>query len=407
MRCRLLALIAAAALVGCTGTFTPPLPTLYLVFAEADGGEPARVALLDFVVTASERRLDLLTANAYAFGPTDVLIAVDVMDRVERQEVWVLTADGPSSRALTLHRLDLRTLPDVPGTVLTPVAPALALTDAGGAWHAAFTSATGVPTGCLSGLVVAPAGDAVALWDPGAGSGAAGAGARCGAVADAPDPRVHLVDLAAGTVAEPIAEARAPGVRSGDPEIGQGDGLLLVRRPAVGDADELRVAELDFDDTAPPPLDEGTPVDDLLDVAGVPGGFAALRRVDGGAGREVVVATRAGDEPAVLAMPDNASALYVDDSGALGTLLTTGAGRIGVTYADEAEPRQISFGASDLTVDPLNAYALAVRPGGVCVVDLLVPSDAASCDLTVDAVVREALAAARFVTWTFAAPSSP
>jgi hypothetical protein len=106
-------------------------------------------------------------------------------------------------------------------------------------------------------------------------------------------------------------------------------------------------------------------------------------------------------------MPDDATALFVDDSGALGTLLTTGAGRIGVTYADEAEPREISFSASDLTIDPLNAYALAVRPGGFCVVDLLVPSRAAGCDLAVDAAVRDALAGARFVTWTFAEPSSP
>ena len=407
MRRLLTVLIAAAALAGCTGTFTPPLPTLYLVFVEADGGDPARVALLDFVVTASERRLDLLTADAYRFAPGETLIAIDVMDRVDRQEVWVLTAAGAASRALTLHRLDLRSLPDVAGTVLTPVGDPLPLTDADGAWDGGLTSATGVPTGCLSGLVVAPAGDAVALWDPGAEPGAPGAGARCGAVADAPDPRVHLLDLEARTVGEPIAEARAPGVRAGDPELGRGDRLLLVRRPAVGPLDVLQVSDLGFADANPPPLDAGTPVEGLLDVAGVPGGFAALRGVDGGAGREAVVHTRTSDTPAVRAMPDNATALYVDESGRLGTLLTTGGGRIGVTYADDAEAREISFSASDLTIDPLNAYALAVRPGGVCVVDLLVPSSATSCDLAVDQVVRDALGGARFVTWTFAEPSSP
>jgi len=401
MRRLLTALIAVAAVTGCTGTFTPPLPTLYLVFLEADGGEPARVALLDFVVTASERRLDVLTANAYTFDPGETLIAIDVMDRIERQEVWVLTAAGPASRALTLHRLDLRSLPDVPGTVLRRIGDPLPLTDADGAWNdEAFSSATGVPTGCLAGLVVAPAGDAAALWD-------AGAGARCGAVADAPDPRVHLLDLEARTVAEPIAEARAPGIRAGDPELGRGDRLLLVRRPTAVDPDTVRVAEFTFDDANPPPAQAGTDIERFLDVAGVPGGFAALRRVDGGTGREVVVHTRAGEEPAVRAMPDNAERLFVDDSGALSTLLTTGGGRIGVTYPDEAEPREISFTASDLTVDPLNAYALAVRPRGVCVVDLLVPSSAPSCDLTVEAVVREALAGARFVTWTFAEPSLP
>lgn len=405
MRRLLTGLVAAVALAGCTGTFTPPLPTLYLVFLEAGGAEPARVALLDFVVTASERRLDLLTAEAYAFAAGEVLVAIDVMDRVERQEVWVLTAAGASSRALRLHRLDLRSLPDVPGTVLAAVAPPLSLTDADGAWDAAFSSATGVPTGCLSGLVVAPAGDAVALFD--AGSGAAGATARCGTVPDAPDPRVHLLDLDAGTVAEPIAEARAPGVRPADPEFGGAARLLLVRRPAVGALDTLQVAELAFSDTSPPPLDAGTPVEGLLDVAGVPGGFAALRRVDTSAGREVVVHPRTGDAPVTQAMPDNATDLHVDDSGALSTLLTTGGGRIGVTYPDEPGPREISFPAADLTIDPLNAYALAVRDGGACVIDLLVPSSAASCDLTVDAVVRDALAGARFVTWTFAAPSGP
>ncbi len=400
MRRLLTALLAAAALAGCTGTFTPPLPTLYLVFVEADGGDPARVALLDFVVTASERRLDLLTEEAYRFGTDETLIAIDVMDRVERQEAWVLTAAGPASRALTLHRLDLRELPDVPGTVLQRIGDPLPLTDADGAWDAAFSSATAVPTGCLSNLVVAPAGDAVALWDP-------GTGARCGAVADAPDPRVHVLDLATATVREPIGEARAPGVRAGDPELGRSNRLLLVRRPTAVDPDTVRVTEFGFDDATPPPLADGTLVERFLDVAGVPGGFAALRRTDGGSGREVVVHARAGDEPAVRAMADDATRLVVDDSGALATLVTTGGGRIGVTYADEAEPREISFTASDLTIDPLNAYALAVRPGGVCVVDLLVPSSASTCDLPIDAVVRDALAGARFVTWTFAEPSAP
>jgi hypothetical protein len=171
----------------------------------------------------------------------------------------------------------------------------------------------------------------------------------------------------------------------------------------------LQVSDLAFDDTTPPPLDAdaGTLVEGLLDVAGVPGGFAALRSVDGGAAREVAVHTRAGDEPAMRDMPNDATALYVDESGALSTLLTTGGGRIGVAYADDEEAREISFAASDLTIDPLNAYALAVRPGGVCVVDLLVQSSATSCDLAVDQVVRDALAAARFVTWTFAEPTAP
>ena len=397
MRRLLTTLLAAWAIAGCTGTFTPPLPTLYLVFQDAGDGEPARVALLDFVVSATDRRLDLLTADAYRFGAGESLIAIDVMDRSERQEVWVLTAAGPGSRAVRVHRLDLRSLPDVPGTTLTRIGAPLVLTDEDGAW-VGFGSDTAVPTGCISGLVVAPAGDALALWD-------AGSGGRCGAGVG--DPRVHLLDLANETAGVPINEARAPGVRGGDVDLGRANRLLLVRRPAVGDPDELRVAAVGFQDPVPPPLGAGVGIVGLLDVAGVPGGFAALRRVDGGSARVVELHTFTGEAPVTREMPANASDLYVDESGALGTLLTAGANRIGVTYPDEAKAREVSFDARDLTIDPLNAYALAVRPGGVCVIDLLVPSTAASCDLTVDTAVRAALPHARFVTWTFAEPAAP
>jgi len=397
VRRTLTTLIAAWALVGCTGTFTPPLPTLYLVFQDAGDGEPARVSLLDFVVTATDRRLDLLTADAYRFGPGESLIAIDVMDRSERNEVWVLTASGPGSRAVRVHRLDLRSLPDLPGTTLTPIGAPLPLTDEEGAW-VDFASDTAVPTGCISGLVVAPAGDALALWD-------AGSGGRCGAGVG--DPRVHLLDLVNATASDPIAEAREPGVRGGDVDLGRANRLLLVRRPAVGDPDELRVAAVGFQDPVPPPLSAGVGIVGLLDVAGVPGGFAALRRVDGGSARVIELHTFTGEAPATREMPANANALYVDESGALGTLLTTGANLVGVTYADEAKAREVAFDARDLTIDPLNAYALAVRPGNLCVIDLLVPSTARGCDLTIDASVRAALPHARFVTWTFAEPAAP
>lgn len=397
MRRIVTALITVWALVGCTGTFTPPLPTLYLVFQDAGDGEPARVALLDFVVTATDRRLDLLTADAYRFDVGESLIAIDVMDRAERKEVWVMTATGAGSRAVRVHRLDLRSLPDVPGTTLTRIGAPLALTDEDGAW-VGFGSDTAVPTSCLSDLVVAASGDALALWD-------AGTGGRCGTVPG--DPRVHLLDLANATALDPIAEARAPGVRGGDVDLERSNRLLLVRRPAVGDPDELRVAALGFRDAVPPPLSAGVGVVGLLDVAGVPGGFAALRQVDGGNARVVELHTFTGETPSRRNMPANASALFVDETGVLGALLTAGAGVVGVTYTDEATAREVAFDARDLTIDPLNAYALAVRPGSLCVIDLLVPSAARGCDLTIDPTVRAALPHARFVTWTFAEPAAP
>jgi hypothetical protein len=61
-----------------------------------------------------------------------------------------------------------------------------------------------------------------------------------------------------------------------------------------------------------------------------------------------------------------------------------------------------------VAVEPLNAYALAVRAGGgLCLVDLLVPSTAAGCDLALAPGLVAALPAPRFVTWTYAEPSVP
>ena len=127
-RARALAAALLAAVLGaaCTGTFTPPLPTLYLVFLDAEGAEPAaRVALLDFVATPTERRLELLNDRAFTFPDGERLLAVGVRDRTERLEAWVLTAvGGAASRATRLHRFDLRGLVAEPGATIAAVAPA-------------------------------------------------------------------------------------------------------------------------------------------------------------------------------------------------------------------------------------------------------------------------------------------
>jgi hypothetical protein len=79
-----------------------------------------------------------------------------------------------------------------------------------------------------------------------------------------------------------------------------------------------------------------------------------------------------------------------------------------VVYPGEPTLREIAFDATAVTVEPLNAYALAVRAsGGLCLVDLLVPTTSTGCDLALDPGLVAALPAPRFVTWTYAAPSAP
>jgi len=389
---RIAALVAAAlALAGCTGTFTPAAPTLYLVFLDAGGGLPARVALLAFEATPTERRLDLLTASAYAFEPDEAPFAVDVRDRDDRTEAWVLTAVG-AGRGVRLHRLDLRAVADAPGTTIGAAAAPRTLTDADGAW-VGFGDAT-FPTGCLADLVVAADGASLALWD-------AGSDARCGEVPGA-FPQVHVLDLVEEEVRATLLDAFAPGVAPAEP--GDADGLLLVQRP-VGSLDARRVTPVTFE--APRP-DLGAPttvVEGLLDVVGVPGGFATLRASAGGDRQIGVVIDGIATERAA---PAGATALHADPTGRLANLLTTGGGRLGVTYPGEPTLRELTFDASDLTIEPLNAYALAVRPaGGLCLVDLLVASGSPSCDLTIDPALAAALPAPRFVTWTYAEPVAP
>jgi len=391
--------LALLALAGCTGTFTPPVPTLYLVFLE---GPPARVALLDFVVTPTERRLELLTANAFQFPAGRQLVALDVRDRENRLEAWLLMAAGGAPREVWLHRVDLRGVPDEPGATLTAAAPPLRLTGPDGAWDEAFGGDVSFASTCLSDLVAAASGTALALWDEGAGEGR-----RCGALDDAavPDPRVHVVDLAAGLVRTADAEVRAPGVRAADPA--EPDALLLTRRPpGASPADVLEVVPVTFDAPSPELGARGMEVAGLLDVRGLPAGFAALRRLDAGTNRELVVVSgeTTRERPAV----DGATTLHVDASGRLATLVTSGGGRLGVSYPGEDVARSIAFGARDVAIEPLNAYALAVRAaGGLCLVDLLVPSASAGCDLAVPSDLVAALPAPRFVTWAFAEPASP
>lgn len=384
--------LAALLVTACTGTFTPGAATLYLVFLDASADQGARVALIAFEATPTDRRLDLLNASAYAFTPGETVIAVDVLDRENRDEAWVLTAAGDASRAVRLHRLDLRAVSDQPGAILTPAAPVRDLTAADGSW----IGLTGAPTGCLVDLVVGPGGGSLALWD-------AGSAARCGTIGETVDPRVHVVDLTTDTVRATLGDVAAPGVRPADP--GDAEALWLVQRPAVGGLDDREVVGVTFAAPVPRPFDRGTTVAGLRDLVGIPGGFAALRDPgDGTRALAIVVGAVVTERPA----PAGAARVHADLTGRLANLLTTGGGRLGVVYPGEPVLREIAFDATSVTVEPLNAYALAVRAsGGLCLVDLLVPTTSSGCDLTLQADLVAALPAPRFVTWTYAEPSAP
>jgi hypothetical protein len=386
-----LALLTLLGLVACTGTFTPPVPTLYLVVTDAVAGNPARVALLAFAGEPGAQRIDLLEGSAFTFAPDERPIALGIRDRQNRSEAWVLLADVNAPRAVRLERLALNGLVAAPGTTLTRAAAPLALTDAEGAWIG-FTQASGLASGCITNLVVADDGASLALFDP-------GSGARCGAVTASAGARVHVLDLVARTVRDTIDDAIAPGVRAGDAAA-----LLLIRRPLVGDAGEGEVFAVTFAEPRPDFGAASTRIAGLLDVAATRGGFAALQTREGQ--RQIAVHDDGGVRERIA--PPNASTLIADDVGALDALLTLGGGRVGVIYPSGDEPRSLFFDATAATIEPLNAYALAVRANGsLCLIDMYVPTTSSRCDADARSDVAAALVGARWVTWSYALPNAP
>jgi hypothetical protein len=349
------------------------------------------VALLSFVGTPGAQSLALLEEAAFVFADGERPIAMAVRDRENRLEAWVLLADAAAPRALRIERLSLLNLAAAPATTLVRAAPPLPLTDAAGAWLG-FAQPSALPSGCLTDLVVAPDGLSVALFD-------AGSGGRCGALADGGAARVHVLDLPGAAVRDTIEDVVAPGVRAGD--VGT---LLLARRPIVGEAAEGEVFPVTFAQPRPDFGAQSVLVPGLLDLAATRGGFAALQSVDDG--RRVVIHDDTGTRE--LIAPNGALAVISDEVAALDALLTRGGNRLGVVYGAGDDTRTIAFDAQDATIEPLNAYALAVRSnGGLCLVDMYVPTASTSCDANAPSAIAAALVGAKLVTWTFALPDEP
>lgn len=392
----LAALLAVATVMGCTGTFTPGVATLYLVFVQPTGG-PLSVALLSFVVSPTNRDLEMLNSAAFVFPAGQQLVAVDMLDRAEeRSEAWVLTAETGSPRAVHLHRLDLRDVPAVPGTTLSSLG-SVQLTDADGAWAAGVDAGgvSEVPTGCLASLVVAPDGDRLALWDP-------ADIARCSGSSDF--SRVYLLDVDPLVVSEDLGvddDLRSPGLRPG-----MGEALLLVRHPTGSDPDRAEVLQVSFDEPRPASGSSGPQVTGLQDVAALPDGLVILHQGDGGVSTRAVTAVQGGTAGNPRPAPGGALRLHVDPLGSMTTLVTTGGNRVGVLYPDGSELRQVVLSGVDASIEALNDYALAGgASGGVCLLDVLVSSTSSSCDHPSRyAAELQGIVA---VEWTYAAPEEP
>lgn len=380
-------LLALVALTGCTGTFTPTVPTLYLVFVEAPSEAP-RVAVIAFRSDQTGRSVVLLERAAATFPSGTTLLAADVLDREERTEVWLLSAEQTSPRATTLHRFDLQGIRDDTGVSVRSLGTT-ALTGADGRWLAPFSPASAVPSGCLTDLVVRDNGAEVLLVDSGSGN-------RCGAFSEGVDARVHRLQFTPAEVTERVAFPLPPGVRPGV-ETGE---VLIIARPTVGAEVEVRREGFAPTNDSPSAL-----LANLRDVRATRDGFAALVSSSADERRIALVSLpeESRSERDALA---RAERLWLREDSRGATLISVASNTLGIDYPGQEVLRRVNFAALDLTIDA-NAYALAVGPAGGCFLDLLVASDNRSCDINLPSDVNNELRFARFAAWTYAAVQNP
>jgi hypothetical protein len=379
--------LAIALLVGCTGTFTPALPTVVVVVRDAVPGEtrPSVLALVALDLTPTGRSLRVIEGAAYTFTTDTFVIALDATPRGrDATDAWLLTRpDDEADPARTLYRFDLSEVRDEAGVTLPLVGAPRPLVDAAGAWVADLDTETAAPPGCLTQLVVGGPPTApdryVALWDD------------CGGLGD---PLVHVVDLQDDEVTSLLSEP-APlhpfGIRAGvvDPAsftlgtIQIGGDVTLETRPFVSPL-------FDVDPSATVPAEV-----DLLDVAVTDGAWWSLvAPVSGGPSLWRIVP---GD--VVTERPAPAGANRVVAARSPGTLLLT-PNRAQVVFPDTSSP-EVSITPLGATIEA-NDYAVVARAGGgLCVLDAQVPALSGSCEFTLS---PDQLTGARLLTWTYAAP---
>jgi len=385
---RLLSMVVllGVALSGCSGTSTPLTPILYLV---VETGTPARIALVSFTSNLDQRSIELVNANAFSFAADELPIAIDVRNRAEPSELWVLTASRLAPRATALHRFSLSNISDATGTTLSRSGAPTQLTAANGAWSAPFSSDSVFPSGCISDLVVAASGNELLLVD-------AGASGRCGSLGDDPGDRlVHHLSLTSSRVRERVREPLTPFARPGI----LGNEAILALRPTVGSSVNVQLTAMAPGSSPRLNLE----LDVVRDLRALSAGIAVLNDLDGGRRVELIPLNDEAERVNRGAVA-GASRLYTRDEGGGISVLTHSNNRIGVDYPSRDQLREINFAALDVTIDP-NAYAVVLGSNNLCFVDLLVASGSTACDFRLPSGTT--LSNARFITWAYATPSAP
>lgn len=379
--------LAIALLVGCTGTFTPALPTIVVTVRDTVPGEarPTVLALVALDLTPTGRSLRVIEEAAYAFPADTFVIALDATPRGrDATDAWLLTRpDDAADPARTLYRFDLSEVRDEPDATVPLVGAPRPLVDASGAWAADLDTDTALPPGCLTQLVVGGPPTTpqryVALWDD------------CGGLGD---PLVHVVDLEDDDVRSLLSEP-APlhpfGVRPGVVDAATftlgtvqiGGDVTLETRPFASPL-------LDVDPSATVPAEV-----DLLDVAVTDGAWWSL--VAPLSGPPSLLRIVPGDVVTERPAPSGANRVIAARSpGAL----VLAPNRAQIVFPETASP-EVSITPVGATIEA-NDYAVIARAGGgLCVLDAQVPAVDASCEFTLS---PDQLTGARLLTWTYAAP---
>ena len=389
------AAMAVALLAGaCTGTTTPALPTLLVV---ARTTTPPSLALVAVDLTTTSRALRLVAPTAFAFDAGTTLVALDATPREGvPSAAWVLTSDATGANA-ALQRFDLADLEDDPGTTVPRSGAPLALTDGARAWAADLTPGAYLGPVCPRQIVVGgPATNPtryVALWD------------LCDDVDAVGDGRIHVVDLVDGVVAswsEPFPYD-AVGIRAGvtDPA------TFTTVRVALGGDRALQTRRF-ADPVGPTGVQAVVPGDDaLLDLAVSRGTWWAL--VDPPTGDPEIRGFA--PDATTTTRPAFAAATRLFVGGGPGAI-AFGTSQAQVVFAESAStPTSIAArgvaeapAAVAATVEANDYAVVATTSGTLCALDVRVAATSAGCEFLLPAT---AVSEARFLTWTYAAPSTP
>ncbi|MFN2323557.1 MAG: hypothetical protein ABR510_11440, partial [Trueperaceae bacterium] len=304
-----------------------------------------------------------------------------------------LTTDTGGANA-ALHRFDLTNLEDDPTATVPRVGAPFVLTDGDRTWAPGLTPGGAGPVCPQQAVVGGPTSNPVgyvAVWD------------LCeGETED--DGRVHVVDLAEAAVDSLLPFTYdAVGIRAGvtDPatfttvRIGLNGVRILETRPFAEPSDATG-GDAEVEDDV-----------DLLDLSVARGTWWALVRLPSG-------------DPEIRGFaPDATPATRPAFAGATRLFVGGGPGAVAfgtnqaqVVFSDGAStPTSVAvFGVGDApaavaaTVEANDYAVVATTSGVLCALDVRVAATSPGCEFV---LTDPGLAGARFLTWTYAAPSAP